>query len=597
MPYNPENPLIVQSDMTILLETMGALYEPARDFLAQFAELTKSPEYLHTYTLTPLSLWNAASAGMTAVEVNDGLNRWAKYDIPRNVSAEIRELMARYGRVKLHQTPDGLVITSEDPNALAEICASNQTSPFIERQLDTKSILLKPGTRGRAKQALIKIGYPVEDLAGYREGDQLDVGFRKVTLAGRDFSLRHYQKEAVDLFYLNGSARGGSGTLVLPCGAGKTIIGISCMVSVGQRCLILTTNVTSVRQWVTEILDKTDLTTEQVGEYSAENKTVRPVTVTTYQMMTYRKRGEDEYPHLDVFMKHAWGLVIYDEVHLLPAPVFRTTAEIQAMRRVGLTATLVREDGREDDVFSLIGPKRFDKPWKELEREGFIAEATCTEIRIPLPEDRKLEYAVAELKAKYRLSMENPYKIQVVQQLLERHKDDHVLVIGQYLDQLENVRRVTGAPIITGQTPNDERDRLYADFKKGRIRTLIVSKVANFAVDLPDANVAIQISGTFRSRQEEAQRVGRVLRPKPGDNQSTFYSVVTKDTKDQECAKKRSMFLTEQGYRYKIAVVEEKQNKLDVLGALDGIHEATFVADDTSEDPNAEDELLAADDE
>jgi DNA excision repair protein ERCC-3 len=368
------------------------------------------------------------------------------------------------------------------------------------------------------------------------------------------------------------------------------------MVAVGQRCLILTTNVTSVRQWIQEILDKTELTPEQISEYSADHKEIRSVTVTTYQMMTYRKRGEEEYPHLDVFMKHAWGLIIYDEVHLLPAPVFRTTAEIQALRRVGLTATLVREDGREDDVFSLIGPKKFDKPWKELEREGFIAEATCTEIRIPMPEDKKLQYAVAELKQKYRLSMENPRKVEVVLQLLERHKSDHVLIIGQYLDQLEAVRQATGAPIITGQTPNEERDRLYADFKTGRIQTLIVSKVANFAVDLPDANVAIQISGTFRSRQEEAQRVGRVLRPKTGDNKSTFYSVVTKDTKDQECAKKRSMFLTEQGYRYRIAVVDDSKGTMDVWKALDSIEEPIAPMDYLADDSSGGEEILEDED-
>jgi DNA excision repair protein ERCC-3 len=596
MAYNPENPLIIQSDMTLLLETMGPKYSEARDFLAQFAELTKSPEYLHTYRLTPLSLWNAASAGMTSNEVCEGLTQLAKYDIPQNVMAEIRELMARYGRVKLIVQDDQHILESEDPNALAEIQASNQTRPYIQKALNDQQLLLKPNSRGRAKQALIKIGYPVEDLAGYRDGDKLDVNFRKITQSGREFSLRKYQQQAVDLFYLNGSARGGSGTLVLPCGAGKTIIGIACMVAVGQRCLILTTNVTSVRQWIQEILDKTELTPDQISEYSADHKEIRSVTVTTYQMMTYRKRGEEEYPHLDVFMKHAWGLIIYDEVHLLPAPVFRTTAEIQALRRVGLTATLVREDGREDDVFSLIGPKKFDKPWKELEREGFIAEATCTEIRIPMPEDKKLQYAVAELKQKYRLSMENPRKVEVVLQLLERHKSDHVLIIGQYLDQLEAVRQATGAPIITGQTPNEERDRLYADFKTGRIQTLIVSKVANFAVDLPDANVAIQISGTFRSRQEEAQRVGRVLRPKTGDNKSTFYSVVTKDTKDQECAKKRSMFLTEQGYRYRIAVVDDSKGTMDVWKALDSIEEPIAPMDYLADDSSGGEEILEDED-
>lgn len=571
MAYKPENPLIVQSDMSILLETMGPLYEPARDFLAQFAELRKSPEYLHTYAVTPLSMWNAASAGLTAQAIVDGLQSFAKYDIPGNVLTEIRELMARFGTVQLLRKEDGsYVLRSSVPSALLEIQASPQVRPFLDGQTAPDEVAIKEGTRGRVKQALLKIGYPVQDLAGYTDGDPLPFELRETTLRGTPFGLREYQREAVELFYLNGSASGGSGVLVLPCGAGKTVIGIGCMSKVRQHTLILTTNVTALRQWRSEILDKTTLTEDQVGEYSGEVKDVRPVTVTTYQLLTYKRRKDDEFAHMDLFQKFNWGLIIYDEVHLLPAPVFRAVAEIQARRRLGLTATLVREDGREDDVFSLIGPKRFDKPWKELEKEGFIAEAFCTEVRVPMPEELRLEYAVAELRSKYRIAMENPAKIAVLEQLLKRHANDHVLIIGVYLEQLERIRAVTGAPIITGQTPNSERDAIFADFKSGKIKVLIVSKVANFAIDLPDANVAIQVSGTFRSRQEETQRLGRVLRPKPGDNQAWFYSIVTKDTKDQECAKRRSMFLTEQGYRYRIVVLDSEGDwDLDKVPVLD----------------------------
>ncbi|GIX44519.1 MAG: helicase [Candidatus Hydrogenedentota bacterium] len=557
--FRPENPIIVQSDMTVLLETMGPLYEQARDFLGQFAELRKSPEYLHTYAITPLSLWNAASAGLKPDAIIQELKRLSKYDVPQNVLTEIREQMARYGKIRLvkDDATGDLLLVCDDKFAIEEILASPHVRPFISQRVSENTLLLEPGVRGRAKQALIKIGYPVEDLAGYTEGDPLPFSLRSKTRLGANFALREYQRDAVETFWAGGSPAGGSGVLVLPCGAGKTVIGMACMEKIQQHTLILTTNITALRQWIRELLDKTTLTEDQIGEYSGEVKEVRPVTVTTYQIMTYKKAKGDNFPHMELFQKYNWGLIIYDEVHLLPAPVFRATAEIQARRRLGLTATLVREDGKEDDVFSLIGPKRFDKPWKELEQQGWIAKALCMEIRVPLAEDKRLEYATAELRSKYRIAMENPVKLEVVKRLLEKHAGDNVLIIGQYLDQLEQVRAMTGAPIITGETPNAEREALYADFKSGRQKVLVVSKVANFAVDLPDANVAIQISGTFRSRQEESQRVGRVLRPKPGDNYAYFYSIVTKDTKDQDCAKRRSLFLTEQGYRYKIKVLDE----------------------------------------
>jgi DNA excision repair protein ERCC-3 len=590
--FKPENPLIVQGDMTLLLETMGPMYEEVRDFLAQFAELRKSPEYLHTYGLTPLSLWNAAAAGLEAEELVEGLNRYSKYDIPANVITEVRELISRYGRVKLGKpTEDGhLVLSSEDPFIIREIMGTSKVRELFLEQLTDNDLRLTVGNRGLVKQALIKMGYPVQDLAGYIEGDTINMELREIgSLSAREFGLREYQRDAVETFYLGGSAAGGSGVLVLPCGAGKTVIGIASMVKVGQHCLILTTNITALRQWKREILDKTTLTEDQIGEYSGEIKNIQPVTLVTYQVLTYRKKKGDAFLHMDLFQNYNWGLIVYDEVHMLPAPVFRAAAEIQARRRLGLTATLVREDGKEDDVFSLIGPKRYDKPWKDLEKAGWIAKATCMEIRVPLDDDLRLDYATAELRNKYRISMENPGKLKVVSRLLKKHEGDNVLIIGQYLQQLEAVRKLTGAPIITGETPNDEREVLYAAFKKGEARVLIVSKVANFAVDLPDANVAIQISGTFRSRQEEAQRLGRVLRPKSGDNYAFFYSVVTRDTKDQECAKRRAMFLTEQGYRYRIALVDNHTDEeQDYLTAAEDMELVGVGAVDDSEDESVD---------
>ncbi len=556
--FKPENPIIVQSDMTVLLETTGPLFEEGRDFLGQFAELEKSPEYLHTYRITPLSLWNAAAAGLKADAIISRLVELAKYAVPQNVLTEIREQMARFGKLRLikDDATGELQLICDDRAALEEICASPRVTEFLIERRDDRTLIINPAYRGRAKQVLIKLGYPVEDLAGFTEGDPLEFEIRPVTRLGLHFDLREYQRDAVETFWANGSRAGGAGVLVLPCGAGKTIIGIGCMEKIQQHTLILTTNITALRQWIRELLDKTTLSEDQIAEYSGDKKEIRPVTVTTYQMMTYKPTKADHFPHMDLIKQYNWGLIIYDEVHLLPAPVFRATAEIQARRRLGLTATLVREDGREDDVFSLIGPKRFDKPWKELEQQGWIAKARCMEIRVPMQPDKRLDYARAELRAKYRLAMENPDKIPVLLRLLDKHREDNVLIIGQYLDQLEEISKLTGAPIITGETPNAQREELYAAFKSGKIKILVVSKVANFAVDLPDANVAIQVSGTFRSRQEEAQRVGRVLRPKPGQNYAYFYSIVTKDTKDQECAKQRSLFLTEQGYRYKIKIVD-----------------------------------------
>ncbi len=559
--FNPKNPMIVQSDMSVLLETDGPLYEEARDALAGFAELEKSPDYIHTYRITPLSLWNAASAGITSDDVCAALLRYAKYPVPESVLVEVREQSGRYGRLKLLSRDGDLVLVSEDAATMKMVTRHKKVEPYLLAQESDVAWRVDPRHRGLLKQALIKIKFPVEDLAGYVDGDALAMSLREETLGGREFGLRAYQRDAVDIFHAAGSARGGSGVLVLPCGAGKTVIGIAAMVRIGQRALILTTNITALRQWRAEILDKTTLTGDEVGEYSGEVKDIRPVTLTTYQLLTFRKKKSEEFLHMELFDAQNWGLIVYDEVHMLPAPVFRTVAEIQARRRLGLTATLVREDGMADDVFSLIGPKKYDVPWKTLENQGWIATAECIEIRVPMPSALKVEYAVADAREQFRMASESPAKLPVLHQLLERHRGDNVLIIGQYLSQLEMLSKEFGAPIITGKTPNREREDLYARFKSKDIRLLIVSKVANFAVDLPDANVAIQVSGTFGSRQEEAQRLGRVLRPKGEGvaNIAHFYSIVSRDTAEQEFAAKRQRFLAEQGYKYRIEFSDEPE--------------------------------------
>jgi DNA excision repair protein ERCC-3 len=446
-----------------------------------------------------------------------------------------------------------LALTCTDPFVFAEITNSDKVRPFIKEVLSSDSLSLDPMSRGAFKQTLIRMGYPCEDLAGYVEGDPLEVALRERTSQGKPFALRPYQEAAVNAFWAGGSVRGGSGVVVLPCGAGKTIVGMGAMAKASTQTLILTTNVVALRQWLSELVDKTTLGPDMVKEYSGEVKEVGPVTVTTYQILVHRRRGgEKEYPHFSLFSERNWGLIIYDEVHLLPAPVFRITADLQARRRLGLTATLVREDGREDEVFSLIGPKRFDKPWKELEEQNWIAQAHCHEVRVDLDPEDRLVYAVAGERDKYRIAATNKKKVELVQEILKRHSGDQVLVIGQYLDQLETLSKILDAPLLCGQTPVSEREALYSRFREGSLKVLVVSKVANFSIDLPDANVAIQVSGTFGSRQEEAQRLGRILRPKPQGESATFYTLVTRNTKDQEFSQKRQLFLTEQGYKYTI---------------------------------------------
>ena len=553
---NVTNPLIVQGDGSILLEVVNPRYEEARDFLARFAELEKSPEHMHTYRITSLSLWNAAAAGLGAHEIVKGLADLTKYELPPNVAGDIKEKVARFGKVVLLQGepgPDGeatFVLRVFDPHVARQIAKNKKVIRETSGALEEGLFKVPLANRGTIKQALLKMGYPVDDRAGFVEGAALAVGLRNTCLSGRRFGLRRYQREAVAAWHKDGSWEGGHGVVVLPCGAGKTIVGIATMAHTSCQTLILATGVSSVRQWIDEILDKTDLTPDQVGEYSGANKQIRPVTVTTYQILTHRPSRDAEFTHLHLFSANDWGLIVYDEVHLLPAPVFRITADIQARRRLGLTATLVREDGREGDVFSLIGPKRFDVPWRELEKKGFVAEAHCVEVRVPLADALCQQYELAETRHKIRLAAENPLKMAVIQDLLERHADDKILIIGMYLDQLETAAKLFKAPLITGKTKNDERDRLYGAFREGKINVLTVSKVANFSINLPDANVAIQVSGTFGSRQEEAQRLGRILRP--SGKPSYFYSVVTKQSREQEFAHNRQLFLTEQGYSYSI---------------------------------------------
>ncbi len=553
--------MIVQSDRSILLEVDNPNFEAARDALGTFAELEKSPEHIHTYRISPLSLWNAASLGLTTDVVIGYLERFSKYDIPQNIRVEVEDQIGRYGLLTLTAGGDGrLYLTAREKRLITEIWHSDQARPFVDEVIDDYTVAVQPVYRGFLKQALIRLGYPVEDVAGYTDGAPLTIDLRNRAVTGCEFALRGYQEAAVGAFYAGGSVRGGSGVIVLPCGSGKTIIGIGAMVRCAMQTLILTTNITALRQWRQELLDKTFLTDDDIGEYSGERKDIRPVTIATYNILTYRKNKTAEFPHFDLFNRENWGLIIYDEVHLLPAPVFRYTAEIQAKRRLGLTATLVREDNRETDVFSLIGPKKFDVPWKELERQGWIATATCTEIRVPLPEEMKIVYATAGLRRKYRTASENPAKTAVVERLIERHRGDLVLVIGQYLNQLEHLAAEFNAPIITGKVNSLDRENLYNAFRRGEITLLVVSKVANFAVDLPDANVAIQVSGTFGSRQEEAQRLGRILRPKQNGSIARFYSIVTRDTQDQVFSAKRQLFLTEQGYTYEIVNAEEYFN-------------------------------------
>lgn len=555
--YRPENPLIVQGDRSVLAEVASPRFAEARDRLARFAELVKSPEHVHTYRVTPLSVWNACAAGTTAESILDTLREYAKYPVPAHLETGIRDEAARYGRLRLERDGEGIVLRADAPELAELVSRQRAVQPLLGERLGGAAFRVPPAERGRLKQALVKAGWPAEDLAGYTPGEPLPVALREITRGGEPFALRGYQGDAAHAFHGGGSERGGSGVVVLPCGAGKTIVGMECMARVGSSTLVLTTSVTAVRQWIRELLDRTTLHEDQVGEYTGERKEVRPVTVATYQVLTHRDRADDAFRHLELFDRRDWGLIVYDEVHLLPAPVFQVTAGLQARRRLGLTATLVREDGREDDVFALIGPKKADVPWKELEREGWIAKAECTEVRVPLPPELRMPYATAEARERFRIASENPAKLDVVREILARHPGEPALVIGMYVSQLDWMAKELGVPLLKGTTPQRKRDALYRDFREGRLPVLAVSKVANFAVDLPDAAVAVQVSGTFGSRQEEAQRLGRILRPKAGANQAHFYTLVSRDTDEQEYALRRQLFLCEQGYAYRIADAAE----------------------------------------
>ena len=543
-----DGPLIVQSDKTVLLEIDHDDADAARAALAPFAELERAPEHIHTYRITPLALWNARAAGHDAEQVVDVLEKYSRFPVPQALLIDVAETMDRYGRLTLSKHPaHGLVLESSDPAVLAEITRHKKIRPMLGVEIDADTWTVHPSERGRIKQELLKVGWPAGDTAGYVDGEAHDIEWVGEHV---DWDLRDYQRHAADSF-----REGGSGVVVLPCGAGKTIVGAAAMVDAKRTTLILVTNTVAGRQWRDELLRRTSLTEDEIGEYSGERKEIRPVTIATYQVVTRKTKGE--FRALELFDSRDWGLIIYDEVHLLPAPVFRMSADLQSRRRLGLTATLVREDGREGDVFSLIGPKRYDAPWKDIEAQGWIAPADCVEIRVTLTDSERMVYATAEAADRYRLAATSPTKIPVVEKLLERHPGEPTLVIGAYLDQLEELGRALDAPVIDGKTPNKKREELFDAFRSGELTTLVVSKVANFSIDLPEAAVAVQVSGTFGSRQEEAQRLGRLLRPKSDGGGAIFYSVVARDTLDTEYAAHRQRFLAEQGYAYRIVDADE----------------------------------------
>ena len=536
-----DGPLIVQSDKTILLDVDHPNSTECRRAIAPFAELERSPEHIHTYRLTNLGLWNARAAGHDAENVIDTLIKYSRYAVPHSLLLDIAETMSRYGRLRLESNPiHGLVLVTTDSAVLEEVIRAKKIAPLLGARIDKETIAVHPSQRGAIKQHLLRLGWPAEDFAGYVDGQA-----HPIDLNQEGWNIRQYQEHAAEGFW-----HGGSGVVVLPCGAGKTIVGAAAMSHAKATTLILVTNTVAARQWRDELLRRTTLNEDEIGEYSGAKKEIRPVTIATYQVMTKKKNGV--YAHLDLFDSYDWGLIIYDEVHLLPAPIFRFTADIQSRRRLGLTATLVREDGMEGEVFSLIGPKRFDVPWKEIESQGYIAPAECIEVRATLTETERLSYATAEVEEKYRMCATTATKTKVVQALVEKHADDQVLVIGQYISQLDELSEKLGVPVIKGETPVKEREELFAAFRTGELKCLVVSKVANFSVDLPDATIAIQVSGAFGSRQEEAQRLGRILRPKSDGRGARFYSVVSRDTVDQDFAQNRQRFLAEQGYSYRI---------------------------------------------
>jgi DNA excision repair protein ERCC-3 len=537
-------PLIVQSDRTVLLETDHPQAKDARHELAIFAELERAPEHIHTYRITRLGLWNARAAGHDAEFIIDSLKRWSKYPVPEGVEREIRSTIDRYGKLVIDRDETGLRLTGSTPSILIEVASNRKISELLDERLDN-AYRVKDWARGQLKQELLKLGWPAEDNAGFTPGTPFEISLDQSL-----WRLRDYQKEAVAKFEL-----GGSGVVVLPCGAGKTLVGAAAMAEIKTNTLILVTNTVSARQWRDELLTRTSLREEDIAEYSGSTKDIGPVTIATYQILTTKRKGE--FAHLELLNARDWGLIIYDEVHLLPAPIFKMTADLQARRRLGLTATLVREDGRESDVFSLIGPKRFDAPWKDIEAQGYIAPASCYEVRVSLPDEVRMDYAIADQDARFRIAATADAKMPIIKALLRKHKGEPTLIIGQYLDQIEEVSQGLGLPKLTGETPVDEREQLFAKFRRGELTALVVSKVANFSIDLPEASVAIQISGAFGSRQEEAQRLGRLLRPKADGRSASFYTLVARDTVEQDFAQNRQRFLAEQGYSYEILDADE----------------------------------------
>lgn len=582
---NYENPLIVQGDRSLLLDVHAPLAEECRNALIPFAELEKSPEHLHTYKLSPLSLWNAASANFSADDAIAVLQKYARYDVPQSITVWIKEISNRFGKIKLINAPnvhfsddsektiikktvDGkevlqkitehyLYLVADSLAVFKEIGANHSVKKYLTVPIAATapdapdySYILKLTDRGTIKQLLLQTGWPVKDEVPLCDGESLSIHLRERLSNGKELIIRDYQKKSAQALIGDKGPGTGFGTIVLPCGSGKTIVGMTIMDMLKTSTLIITTNISAVHQWIDELLDKTDLNRDQIAEYSGENKEIKPVTVATYQVLTWRPNKEGPYPHFSLFHKRNWGLIIYDEVHMLPAPVFRVVAELQAVRRVGLTATLVREDGCEGYVFSLVGPKRYDVPWKELEREHWIADAECIEVRIDLPVSSEIDYAVSTAREKHKIASMNIKKLPIVKEIIQKCPDDKILVIGQYVQQLSLIAKELDVPLITGKTPNSERDKIYADFRNGKTKVLVVSKVANFAIDLPDASVAIQVSGTFGSRQEEAQRLGRILRPK--ERKSRFFTLITRNTVEEEFGSNRQKFLAEQGYEYKI---------------------------------------------
>lgn len=559
------NPLIVQSDKTLLLDVHAPKSEECRNALIPFAELERSPEHLHTYRLTPLSLWNAASSGFSPQDAIDTLKQFSRYDVPQVVSAWILQVGERFGKLRiipdtaeiensLQETSNSLLLVAENAIIYKELESNKLLKKYLTPVLNAKatqfSFRLELYNRGTIKQELLKLGWPVKDEVPLVDGEPLDVQLRQTTLSGKTLTIRDYQNDASHALVGDKGPGSGFGTIVLPCGSGKTIVGMNIMSLLQTSTLILTTNISAVHQWIDELIDKTNLSSDQIAEYTGEKKDIKPVTVATYQVLTWRPDKSEDYPHFKIFQERAWGLIIYDEVHMLPAPVFRVTAELQAIRRVGLTATLVREDGMEGYVFSLVGPKRYDKPWKELEVSGWIADAECIEVRVELSPEKEIDYAVANSRSKHRIASENPAKLDVVKELVSRFQQENILIIGQYIDQLNIIAKELNVPIITGKTPNTERDTIYSKFRAGEIKVLVVSKVANFAIDLPDASMAIQVSGTFGSRQEEAQRLGRILRPK--NRKARFFTLISRSTLEEEFGANRQKFLAEQGYEYRL---------------------------------------------